>query len=295
MSKRAKAIEEALRDILDHHRADFPVRLENAAIAALALSEEDERLPELLADIESEIAHIKENGMRVAAFGGDQDIHEGRCRELCAMYLGEFILAWKMKQRLEELERASGAGRADQHSSASRAAHAAGLAPENAPEEKTNPASQVVATETPEKQSGGTAPASAATNAAGEIAAGSTQQAPASGGNEEARPAREEAVYPAAPDAPTPETKIVTGTRDPLDLAMQFQRERDEARQQLDQRYRDGLLRAADLVKERGERHAAKWRETYMEASAKAYAWEALQQAVAIRAEAEKGGERGKA
>lgn len=51
-----------------------------------------------VADIEAEIAHIQKNGTNLAALPGMTD--EGRCRELCAMYLGEFIASWRLKQKL---------------------------------------------------------------------------------------------------------------------------------------------------------------------------------------------------
>lgn len=48
-----------------------------------------------ISDIVREIDHIKNNGINLQRFGGDE-IHEGRCRELCAMYLQGFIEAgWR--------------------------------------------------------------------------------------------------------------------------------------------------------------------------------------------------------
>ena len=55
-----------------------------------------------VADIESEIAHIKQNGIDLAKFGGE-NIDEGRCRELCAMYLQEFIISKRMQDKLSVL------------------------------------------------------------------------------------------------------------------------------------------------------------------------------------------------
>lgn len=59
-----------------------------------------------MTDIEREIAHIKRNGISLAKFGG-QEADEGRCRELCAMYLREFILSYRMGQRLKALDLAA--------------------------------------------------------------------------------------------------------------------------------------------------------------------------------------------
>ena len=67
-----------------------------------------EQVPSIpLTDIQSQIDHIKKNGMDVARFGGEM-ADEGRCRELCAMYLGEFIQNYHMGKRLEELELRTG-------------------------------------------------------------------------------------------------------------------------------------------------------------------------------------------
>ena len=50
-------------------------------------------------DIEAEISHIERNGFTLRTkFPFDYD--EGRCRELCAMYLREFIVSWRLKQKL---------------------------------------------------------------------------------------------------------------------------------------------------------------------------------------------------
>lgn len=55
-----------------------------------------------VADILRQIEDIKKNGISLAKYGGEE-VHEGRCRELCAMYLREFILAEEMSQRLVDL------------------------------------------------------------------------------------------------------------------------------------------------------------------------------------------------
>lgn len=57
-----------------------------------------------ITDIESEIAHIKENGAAVREKCGDE--YEGRCRELCAMYLNEFITSWRMQQKIDAIDQA---------------------------------------------------------------------------------------------------------------------------------------------------------------------------------------------
>ena len=56
-----------------------------------------------LSEITAQILHIKLNGVSLAKFGG-QDADEGRCRELCAMYLAEFIQCYHMGERLKALD-----------------------------------------------------------------------------------------------------------------------------------------------------------------------------------------------
>lgn len=58
-------------------------------------------------DIEAEIEHIKQNGISLAKFGGES-VDEGRCRELCAMYLREFITAHKLKLRIDRIAKGEG-------------------------------------------------------------------------------------------------------------------------------------------------------------------------------------------
>lgn len=55
-----------------------------------------------LADIIEQIDHVKQNGIDVAKFGG-QNADEGRCRELCAMYLREWVLSEEMRRKLVAL------------------------------------------------------------------------------------------------------------------------------------------------------------------------------------------------
>jgi hypothetical protein len=55
------------------------------------------------ADIRRQIDHIEKNGMDVKKLGGEM-VDEGRCRELCAMYLREFIQTHEMGKRLQELD-----------------------------------------------------------------------------------------------------------------------------------------------------------------------------------------------
>jgi hypothetical protein len=54
-------------------------------------------------EIESQIAHIQQNGIDVAKLGG-QMADEGRCRELCAMYLREFINTEELRQKLVDMD-----------------------------------------------------------------------------------------------------------------------------------------------------------------------------------------------
>lgn len=53
-------------------------------------------------DIEREIAHIRGNARRLRKFVGME--HEARCRKLCALYLSDFIYAWKLKQVIQRLK-----------------------------------------------------------------------------------------------------------------------------------------------------------------------------------------------
>ena len=56
-----------------------------------------------IAGILAEIDHIEQNGIDVAKFGG-QEADEGRCRQLCAMYLREFIIIHGWEERMHELD-----------------------------------------------------------------------------------------------------------------------------------------------------------------------------------------------
>lgn len=76
---------------------DAPI---HKAPAASPQQEPVESIP--VSDILSEADHIEQNGMAVAKFGGDE-VNEGRCRELCAMYLREFVSTKRMSDRLNEL------------------------------------------------------------------------------------------------------------------------------------------------------------------------------------------------
>lgn len=58
-----------------------------------------------ISDIESQIEHIKENGLSVEKLGGQME-QEGRCRQLCATYLREFINNFKAKQQYEAIDAA---------------------------------------------------------------------------------------------------------------------------------------------------------------------------------------------
>jgi NTP pyrophosphatase (non-canonical NTP hydrolase) len=60
--------------------------------------------------IEAEIAHIEENGQQVKELPGMTD--EGRCRELCAMYLREFIINLRARGQLSALSETAPSGTA---------------------------------------------------------------------------------------------------------------------------------------------------------------------------------------
>ncbi len=85
-----------------------PVEWQKAVVMAHAVEDAAARRAEVAApsipisEIEREIEHIKTNGVSLAKFGG-QSADEGRCRELCAMYLRDFISARQMSKRLKEL------------------------------------------------------------------------------------------------------------------------------------------------------------------------------------------------
>ena len=58
-----------------------------------------------IADILSTADHIENNGTAVALFGGD-NIDEGRCRVLCAMYLRELVHAHSLQQQIDTIDAA---------------------------------------------------------------------------------------------------------------------------------------------------------------------------------------------
>jgi hypothetical protein len=58
-------------------------------------------------EILQQVDHIEQNGLSLAKFGG-RDADEGRCRELCAMYLREFILTHEMGKRLQKIKAEDG-------------------------------------------------------------------------------------------------------------------------------------------------------------------------------------------
>lgn len=59
-----------------------------------------------VSEILSEIDHVQQNGIDVAKFGG-QNVSEGRCRELCAMYLREFITSEGLRRKIVQMDAAS--------------------------------------------------------------------------------------------------------------------------------------------------------------------------------------------
>lgn len=56
-------------------------------------------------DILEQIAHVERNGIDLKKFGGD-NVSEGRCRELAALFLREWITSEEMRLRLVELDAA---------------------------------------------------------------------------------------------------------------------------------------------------------------------------------------------
>jgi len=61
-------------------------------------------LETFLKECEAEAAHIEKNGSTLRTKFGDE--HEGRCRELCAMYLRDFIISYRMGQRFAAIDAA---------------------------------------------------------------------------------------------------------------------------------------------------------------------------------------------
>ena len=87
-------------------RTEAEWKMHARCVAALRepIPHQAEEVPSIpLSEITAQILHIKLNGMSLAKFGGE-DVEEGRCRELCAMYLAEFIQNYHMGKRLEALD-----------------------------------------------------------------------------------------------------------------------------------------------------------------------------------------------
>lgn len=55
-----------------------------------------------VAEIEEQINHIQQNGLDLKRFGGE-NVDEGRCRELCAMYLREMLLTRSLTEKLNAM------------------------------------------------------------------------------------------------------------------------------------------------------------------------------------------------
>lgn len=72
----------------------------------LAAAQKD-RIP--IAELLTEIEHISENGALLREKFGEE--HEGRCRELCAMYLREFVLSHELGLRVAAIDAAKEAGK----------------------------------------------------------------------------------------------------------------------------------------------------------------------------------------
>ncbi len=83
----------------DKELADLRAKLEEARKDAVPV-----------ADILASAAHVAENGAAVARFGGQYE-HEGRCRELCAMYLRELVGAFRLKQQFAAIDAAIAQGK----------------------------------------------------------------------------------------------------------------------------------------------------------------------------------------
>lgn len=99
----------ALRDVAKlyakyeakHKRVEeLEAMLAAAPVAATGAQEAVESIH--VSDILREADHIEQNGIAVAKFGGEE-VHEGRCRVLCAMYLREFVTIKHMSDRLNKL------------------------------------------------------------------------------------------------------------------------------------------------------------------------------------------------
>lgn len=83
---------------------------ENAALRAELEGVRKDAVP--VADILANAAHVAENGAAVARFGGQYE-HEGRCRELCAMYLRELVGAFRLKQQFAAIDAAIAQGKGE--------------------------------------------------------------------------------------------------------------------------------------------------------------------------------------
>lgn len=90
-----------MHDLLKRENADLRAKLEEARKDAVPV-----------ADILASAAHVAENGAAVARFGGQYE-HEGRCRELCAMYLRELVGAFRLKQQFAAIDAAIAQGKGE--------------------------------------------------------------------------------------------------------------------------------------------------------------------------------------
>ena len=106
----ADIIEELERDVAHWKRMHECAQNANAyrqdALEDFATSSQRATEAVPVADIEAEIQHIRQNGIDLARFSA-QDADEGRCRELCAMYLQEFITSERMRKKLVALDSAT--------------------------------------------------------------------------------------------------------------------------------------------------------------------------------------------
>lgn len=66
-----------------------------------------------VSDILATADHIEKNGFSLKEYGGEM-VDEGRCRELCAMYLREFVQTLRIEQRLSRIASATACGMCEQ-------------------------------------------------------------------------------------------------------------------------------------------------------------------------------------
>jgi len=92
-----EAIASRIRAGEDYHEVlrDYDLQHISRATASSERAVEGVSVETILATAD----HIEQNGMDLSKLGGDEQ-QEGRCRELCAMYLRELVQALRIEQRL---------------------------------------------------------------------------------------------------------------------------------------------------------------------------------------------------